>query len=331
MKCNPQSHPSSAEDQAALWAARLDGDTLDRRQRAELDAWLDQDPAHRALLSRYCQLSADLEERIPRLVAGGAVVLPPEVSSAGRSALRRFAVACAAAAAIAITVFLVRPSPGILNLATASVERSERTLPDGTKVELNANTSLRFDNSGAARRVRLAGGEALFIVEKDPTRPFIVETPGGVVAVTGTTFHVRSEAARQTLEVTVVEGSVSVRPGEVEGLEASQSLALRAGDQFSSRHPGVRSLSPGQIDDTLAWRRGLIVLHGAPLRDVAARFAHYHGRAINVSPSVAQELVGGTHRLDDLDGFLAGVALALPVVRQDDPSGTIVLRRRPGS
>ena len=93
----------------------------------------------------------------------------------------------------------------------------------------------------------------------------------------------------------------------------------------------IRSLSAGQIEDTLAWRQGLIILHGAPVQDVAARFAHYHGCAINVSPSVANELVGGTHRLDDLDGFLAGIALALPVVRQDDASGAIVLNRRPGS
>jgi transmembrane sensor len=69
MKSSQPIHDSIADEQAALWAARLDGDTLDSAQRAELDAWLAQKPHHRALLSRYCQFSADLEEQIPALVS----------------------------------------------------------------------------------------------------------------------------------------------------------------------------------------------------------------------------------------------------------------------
>src|SRR5688572_18134619 len=76
MNSSKQHHDSVADEQAALWAARLDGDTLDRAQRAELDTWLAQKPAHRALLSQYCQFSADLEEQVPALVAAGAVTMP---------------------------------------------------------------------------------------------------------------------------------------------------------------------------------------------------------------------------------------------------------------
>src|SRR4030095_8643261 len=55
MKSSQPIHDSIADEQAALWAARLDGDTLDDAQRAELETWLAQKPHHRALLSRYCQ------------------------------------------------------------------------------------------------------------------------------------------------------------------------------------------------------------------------------------------------------------------------------------
>ena len=66
----------ASEEQAALWAARLDGASLTATDRAALDAWLAEDAAHRALLSRYCQFSADLEQQLPLLVAAGAVELP---------------------------------------------------------------------------------------------------------------------------------------------------------------------------------------------------------------------------------------------------------------
>ena len=58
-----------AEEQASLWAARLDGSALSAADRTTLDTWLAADPAHRVLLSSYCQFSADLEQQLP-LLAG---------------------------------------------------------------------------------------------------------------------------------------------------------------------------------------------------------------------------------------------------------------------
>src|SRR4051812_22317586 len=107
MNSSQQHHDSVADEQAALWAARLDGDTLDGAQRAELDTWLAQNPSHRTLLSRYCQFSSDLEEKLPALVQTGAVSMPKLPNSPAR---RRWtftklgAVALAAAAAVAVTV-----------------------------------------------------------------------------------------------------------------------------------------------------------------------------------------------------------------------------------
>ena len=323
---------SAADQQAALWAARLDGDILDRSQRTALDAWLAEDPSHRTLLSQYCQFSADLEQQIPALVAAGGVVnLPVRETPAWRTRSRRkFArlasLTLAAAAALVVGFSVLRPSPDVQNIAMASKQRAARTLADGTRVELNANTSLRFENKPTARRVTLAGGEAFFEVSKDPSRPFIVETPAGSVRVTGTTFNVRNDPTRIGFEVTVVEGSVQVHSTAA----SAAPVPLVAGNQFSSATSIVRTLSADALGAVLAWRQGAIVFDGVPLSEAAARFAHYHGRAIKVAPAVANERVGARHRLDDLNDFLAGIELALPVVRHDEPSGAIVLSRRPG-
>lgn len=330
MNASKQHHDSVADEQAALWAARLDGDSLDSAQRAELDAWLAQKPSHRALLSQYCQFSADLEEQIPVLVSEGAVAMPETKSPTRRRWTFPWLAGVTLAAAAAVAVLVIRPAtPQLQHFAMASAQRGSQMLSDGTRVELNANTSVRFETTKDARRVRLAGGEALFAVAKDPARPFYIETPGGIVRVTGTTFNVRTESSSKLLEVTVVEGSVRVSPES----PTSGPVTLGAGDQFSSRTGEMRPLAKSELDDALAWRDGKIVFYDVPLSEALARFAHYHGRAINVAPAVANEPVGGRYSIDDLKGFLSGLELALPRVKvhSDDLSGAVTVSLRPGS
>jgi transmembrane sensor len=317
---NPSRHQPNpvADEQASLWAARLDGDTLDTAQRAELDAWLAQDPSHRALLSCYCQFSADLEEQLPALVAAGAVALPAEAAprrASWWSFPRLTGLACAAAAAVAVTFVALKPAPTVEHVATPSAQRGSQTLSDGTRVELNANTRVRFESTPTERRVQLSDGEALFAVAKDVTRPFIVQTPAGSIRVTGTTFNVRSEPAATALEVTVIEGSVQVRAVIAGAARTADPISLAAGDQLVAKADG---------------QHGQIVFRGVPLREAAARFGQYHGRAIYVAPAVANLSVGGSHGLDDLSGFLAGLELVYPVKAGiDHLSGAVSLTPRP--
>ncbi|MSU48149.1 MAG: DUF4880 domain-containing protein [Opitutus sp.] len=327
---------SAIDEQAAIWAARLDGDVLAPGERAALDAWLAQNPAHRTALSQYCQFSADLEEQLPVLVAAGAIKMPAPTRFARklRSFPRVVLIAVAAAAAVIFGVWVVRPSPQVENFATAVAQRAAYTLADGTRVELSAHTSLRFENAGTSRRVWLAGGEALFVVSKDHARPFTVETPAGSVRVTGTTFNVRTDPTSSALDVTVIEGSVQVRPGQLAGAGAGAAapFSLGAGDQLSARggRVTVAALSASALDDALAWRNGQIVFVDVPLREAVARFAHYHGRTVGIPASLATEKIGGRFSLDDWNGFLAALEVALPVKVGHDLSGAVFLSPRTG-
>ncbi len=317
MKSSPQ-NSLLAEEQASLWAARLDGSVFSAADRLALDAWLEADPTHRALLSSFCQFSADLEQQLPLLA--GIRDEWAEVNTAAKSAqplpwLRWPILAGAAlmaAAVLAVILWQGRPQNHFQNITTPVAHRQEVTLADGTQIDLNAQTALVVDLTAEARRVRLAGGEAFFHVSKDPARPFFVETPAGTIRVTGTQFNVRSEAAT-SLEVTVLEGTVQVRPG---GTAAMRSL--EAGNRLTRENNQVNLviLSPDQLGNALAWRRGQIFFVGTPLREALARFARYHGRNLTATDSAAQQRVGGLYSLDDLDGFLTSLEEgALPDVR----------------
>lgn len=318
--------PSPAsEDQAALWAARLDGSVLSAEDRIALDAWLASDPAHRALLSSYCQFSADLEQQLPSLAGIRDELTESKTAVTARRShpwLSRpfWAGAALAATAAVAAVFLwpARPAHQFQNLATPVAQRQAVTLTDGTRVELNAQTALVVELDATSRRVRLAGGEAFFQVAKDPARPFFVETPAGSVRVTGTQFNVRTESAA-SLEVTVLEGSVQVRAGD------PAARSLQTGDQLVRTPEGVvvNALGASQVGNALAWRQGLIVFAGTPLREALARFARYHGRDLAVTDAAAQKRVGGTYSLDDLDGFLAAIEVPLGVRVSPGPDRSI--------
>jgi len=334
MNSSPRHFDPAAEEQAALWAARLDGSVLSAADRIALDAWLAGAPAHRALLSQFCQFSADLEQQLP-LIAGikeqSAGFNPTPGTAQPLPWLRWPLMAGAtltAAAAVALVFWLARPQPQLENIATSVAQRQTLALADGTRVELNAQTSLQIEIGRQERRVRLASGEAFFAVSKDAARPFIVETPAGSVRVTGTRFNVRAETAT-LLEVTVAEGSVQVRPGDTGG-SAVAPVSLTAGDRFTAGVAGVarQTLSAAALDDALAWRQGQIVFHDVPLSEALARFARYHGRGITATADAAELRVGARYSLDDLDGFFAALEDALPVHVTRNLNGTIQVGRR---
>ena len=334
---NPFSkHPNpAADEEASLWAARLDGSVLSATDRLLLDEWLASRPDHRALLARYCQFSADLEQQLPliegiRELSAETQKTPATAQPSPWSRWPLMAgVALTAAAAVALVFWQVQPKQQFENFATPAAQRQTLTLADGSRVELNAQTSLQIEIDARGRRVRLTSGEAFFAVHKDPSRPFVVETPTGSVRVTGTKFDVRTDSAG-VLEVTVLEGSVQTHPGELGGPRPATYL-LGAGDNLLAGPGGnVRhNLAAAELADALAWREGQIVFKDVPLHEVLARFARYHGRVITATPEVAEKNVGGRFSLDDLDGFFDSLQAALAVNVVHNPDGTVQVGRRP--
>lgn len=323
MNLHPTVSPS-ADEQASLWAARLDGSALSAADRSALDSWLAADPAHRRLLSVYCQFSADLEQQLP-LLAGVRDELA-ETQTASKTA-RSFpwlrwptlaGATLAAAAALAVFLWQGQPQNHFQNLGTPVASRESHTLADGSTLELNAQSAAVVEFTAAERRVRLAGGEAFFRVTRDPARPFFVETPAGSIRVTGTQFNVRTETSAD-LEVTVQEGSVQVRPG------GAAPRTLAAGDRLvrTDHAVNVTELSASQLYDALAWRQGKIVFAGTPLRAALDRFARFHGRSLTASDVAALKHVGGRYSLDDLDGFLADLESTMDVQATRAPDGSI--------
>ncbi len=309
---NPENQTAlPADDEALVWATRLDGGNLTPADLATLNAWLACDPARQWRLAHYQQFYAQLHGTLPAMAAAGALALDdvPAKPARRRGRLALFG-AVAAALVVAAVLWLQRPQ----SISTDTAQRQSVTLADGTRADLNARTRLTVDLSRARRLVRLEQGEAVFNVTKDPQRPFLVETAAGTVRVTGTVFNVRRAPAGR-LTVTVLEGRVIVQPGNATGREVVPPPALLAGDQleFDPVSGGMLTGRPRAVEDAVAWREGRVVFAGTPLREALERFADYHGRTITAAPEVAELPLGGRYTLDELDHFVASLELALPV------------------
>jgi transmembrane sensor len=310
------------EEAAALWAARLDGDSLSPTALHEFETWLAGHPARRALVAEYCQFAVDLGQLLPALAATGAVTIPPAPAKPRRHWLPSLAVGglVAAAACVAFVLWPARsPAPTTTEFVTATAQHHSLTLADGTHIDLSARTRVTITLGASERRVQLAGGQAFFAVAKDATKPFTVETPVGSVLVTGTKFAVCTEPDTG-LEVLVSEGQVRVSP-----TAAATPITLGAGQRLTATGAqiAVEALPPEAMADALAWRSGQIVFNATPLGQALANFARFHGRDITTSVEAANLHIGGRYNLDDLDGFLAALEEILPVQVTRPPNGPV--------
>lgn len=125
-------------------------------------------------------------------------------------------------------------------------------LPDGTKVWLNAESTLTYAVSRSAKeRLVKLEGEAYFEVSKDADRLFRVESAGQVVEVMGTHFNINSYPDEPAVRTTLLEGSVRV-------METTryQKVILNPGEQSVLNGSGRLSVSLANTGEAIAWKNG---------------------------------------------------------------------------
>jgi ferric-dicitrate binding protein FerR (iron transport regulator) len=133
--------------------------------------------------------------------------------------------------------------------------RSFVTLVDGSKVWLNAGSTLKYKNTyGVNNRDLMLTGEAFFEVAKNKEIPFIVKTSEIDVVALGTKFNVKAYAEERTIETTLIEGSVKLESSTV---KLADNLFLSPNEKavFTKGNQSVRSIAQQQQikkDETIA-------------------------------------------------------------------------------
>jgi len=161
---------------------------------------------------------------------------------------------------------------GKLNeLSTAKGETYQIQLPDGTKVWLNAASSLKFPTAfvGAERNVELIG-EAYFEVSKNKLKPFTVLAEGTKVAVLGTHFNVMAYNNEKLVKTTLLEGAVQLSKG-------GSKVILKPGQEGKIGNQDT-DFKVENVDATsaVAWKNGLFLLEDESLESIMRKIERWY-------------------------------------------------------
>lgn len=310
---------SDLEDSALL--ARYLSDECTEVERKQVEARIDEDPSHAAMMEQMANAWRTQERPIPvsdvddmwqafdrRRTSGS------DRERTHKPVLRLLRYAAVLAVGLGLSYVLSQDSPAapvssheqMQTVAVAVGERSQVNLSDGTVVTLDAGSRLiyplHFD--ALTRTVRLEG-EGYFQVSPDLDRPFIVSVRQSQIQVLGTSFNVRAWENR--IQVAVVEGEVSL--GLLEG-EAKNGVVIAAG-QASSQPDGGLPEAPHVVDPAryLDWMRDEFAFQDAPLGEILHRLQRWHGvRFVVEDSSLRTEHVTLNMRSRSLDEVLDVVA-----------------------
>jgi transmembrane sensor len=291
----PPSLPADILDQAADWLVRLQSGAATDGDRAAWERWRAQSPQHASAWNRAERLLSTLGE-LPPALAMPALDRPTDrpARSTRRAAMAKLALLLGAAPATwAGWQWCEGPNGYKLGAdhRTATGERREVLLADGSRVTLNTGSAIDVRYDTGQRLVHLRAGEILVQSHPDPSpaqRPLRVQTTHGMLQALGTRFTVRQLDART--HVAVLEGAVRITPA----LPGAPPAVLQTGEQASFTSDAVGAVSAA--DDTQAgWTQGLLLADRMRLADLAAELQRYRGGIVRCDPAVAELQVSGAY------------------------------------
>lgn len=317
----------SRRKQAADWFARLNQRRVTADDVKAFSAWR-RDPENAAA---YAGIEAlwDTAGNLAGAPNMAALVEDARTRAAGRPRRERLVgvlkplgaagAALVVAAGLGWVWFLQQP----VTYATEVGEQRVVVLDDGSRITLDTASSIRVRYTGERRSVSLTEGQALFDVEGDPARPFVVTAGDAEVTALGTRFDVRrlTDGAR----VVLIEGRVAVR----DAATPERTWSLNPGQQVvtSAPQPVVASVS---IPVATSWTTGRLIFEDTPVAVAVAEVNRYTRNPIEIRDGgVAANRVSGAFDAADVDGFVAALTDLYPLEVRRSPDGRIILAGAP--
>ena len=179
-------------------------------------------------------------------------------------------------------------------MSTARGNQYQLQLVDGSKVWLNAASSIRFPTAfnGNERRVEVTG-EVYFEVAHDATKPFIVKitgasgADGGEVQVLGTHFNINAYDDEAAVKTTLLQGAVKY-------VKANSKQLLKVGEQASASYESpVISLSQADVEKAVAWKNGSFMFDGDNIQSIMRQISRWYDVTVIYEGEICKETFSG--------------------------------------
>jgi len=198
----------------------------------------------------------------------------------------------------------LQAAPVYNTITTARGNQYQIVLADGSKVWLNAASSIRFPSyfTGNERKVEITG-EAYFEVAKDAAKPFRVEfnnQPGekGEIEVLGTHFNVNAYPEEEDVKTTLIEGSVKIKRG-------SNMQMLAPGQQARVTPNDITLKNDVVLSQVMAWKDGFFVFDNSDIKTIMRQVARWYDVEVDFEGEILSEgFTGKVSRDVPLSKFL---------------------------
>lgn len=231
-----------------------------------------------------------------------------------RSKVLKYCIAAAAAAALfltgAATSELVTGKRQETVLMASSENISSYTLPDGSKVWLNKNSWLTYNQKFGKRTRQVAlKGEGYFEVNRDERRPFIVKMQNNLdIKVLGTTFNACNYPSLNKAEVILRSGSVQVSDNG-----RNEYVILKPNQKFTWNE-GSAEISSVNAMNCCRWFEHRLVFDNVKLKDILENLSHKYQTEISLNVgNLADKHMSMTIRDESVEDILDILTTLLPI------------------
>lgn len=172
-------------------------------------------------------------------------------------------------------------------LSTPRGTKYQLRLPDGTKIWLNAASSITYPTAfyGDSRTVSITG-EVYFEVASNPKKPFLVKTEAATVSVLGTHFNVNAYSDEPAMKTTLLEGRVKISQGQ-------QNRLLEPGEQASINPAGTISvLKDVNEAQVMGWKDGKFILDKVDVHTLMRQLARWYDLKVVYRGEITQHFWG---------------------------------------
>lgn len=162
------------------------------------------------------------------------------------------------------------------------------TLPDGTKVWLNADSRISFlSNLGTADREVTITGEAYFEVAKLEGKRFTIKNGAGEIDVLGTKFNVRAYPEDKSMQTALVEGSLALKTNTERVLLKPNQIGI------TSATKRISVTEHDNITDIIAWKNGLFLFKNTTMPDIGRQLGRWYNIDVQLSEALATKKITG--------------------------------------
>lgn len=231
-----------------------------------------------------------------------------------RSKALKYCIAAAAAAALfltgAATSELVTGKRQETVLMASSENISSYTLPDGSKIWLNKNSWLAYNQKfGKRTRQVTLKGEGYFEVNRDEQRPFIVKMQNNLdIKVLGTTFNACNYPSLNKAEVILRSGSVQVSDNG-----RNEYVILKPNQKFTWNE-GSAEISSVNAMNCCRWFEHRLVFDNVKLKDILENLSHKYQTEISLNVgNLADKHMSMTIRDESVEDILDILTTLLPI------------------